>query len=41
MTILDGLLELKEEETRIRRLNQMLEELKRGDTYMKMPYNAK
>ena len=31
----------KRQETRQKRLRQMLEELKHGDTYMKMPYNAR
>ncbi len=30
----------KREETKQRRLEQMLDELKRGDVYMKMPYIA-
>jgi hypothetical protein len=30
----------KREETQIKRLNQMLDELERGDSYMKMPYHA-
>ena len=29
------------DETKIRRLDQMLDELRRGDAYMKMPYRAK
>lgn len=31
----------KRDETKEKRLKQMLDELKRGDTYMKMNYNAK
>jgi uncharacterized protein YdeI (YjbR/CyaY-like superfamily) len=31
----------KREETRQKRLNQMLDELKRGDVYMKMAWNPK
>lgn len=31
----------KREETRQRRLAQMLDELKRGDCYMKMPYKRR
>jgi hypothetical protein len=31
----------KREETRERRLAQMLDELERGDVYMKMPYRPK
>lgn len=31
----------KREETRQKRLKQMLDELKRGDSYMKMSYSAK
>jgi len=31
----------KREETKEKRLKQMLDELKRGDSYMKMSYNAK
>ena len=31
----------KKEETRIKRLNQMLDELADGTAYMNMPYNAK
>ena len=31
----------KREETRIKRLNQMLDELAGGVAYMNMPYNAK
>lgn len=31
----------KQEITRQKRLQQMLEELKQGDAYMKMPYKAK
>lgn len=31
----------KQEETRDRRLAQMLDELRSGDRYMKMAYNAK
>jgi uncharacterized protein YdeI (YjbR/CyaY-like superfamily) len=30
----------KRPETRQKRLNQMLDELERGDAYMNMPYNA-
>ena len=30
----------RRDETRLRRLEQMLNELARGDTYMKMPYSA-
>jgi uncharacterized protein YdeI (YjbR/CyaY-like superfamily) len=30
----------KREETRLKRLNQMLDELRNGDSYMGMPYNA-
>ncbi len=29
------------QETRLKRLNQMIEELKEGDVYMKMKYNPK
>ena len=29
------------DETKIRRLDQMLDELRHGDAYMKMPYRAK
>jgi uncharacterized protein YdeI (YjbR/CyaY-like superfamily) len=35
------ILRAKREETRQKRLNQMLEELKSGDAYMGMKYNAK
>ena len=35
------ILRAKREETRQKRLNQMLEELKNGDAYMAMKYNAK
>lgn len=31
----------KREETKQKRLNQMLDELKRGNVYMKMKWNAK
>ena len=31
----------RREETRFRRLEQMLEELEGGDRYMKMPYKAR
>ncbi|MEP1205861.1 MAG: YdeI/OmpD-associated family protein [Rhizobiaceae bacterium] len=31
----------KREETRLKRLNQMLEELKAGDVYMKMAWRTK
>lgn len=31
----------KKDETRQKRLSQMLDELERGDAYMKMPYRAK
>jgi uncharacterized protein YdeI (YjbR/CyaY-like superfamily) len=31
----------KQDQTRQKRLNQMLDELKRGDTYMNMSYKAK
>lgn len=31
----------KHQETRIKRLNQMLDELTDGTAYMKMPYSAK
>jgi uncharacterized protein YdeI (YjbR/CyaY-like superfamily) len=31
----------KQEITKAKRLNQMLDELKSGDKYMKMPYQAK
>lgn len=31
----------KQEETKLKRLHQMISELRVGDTYMKMPYKAK
>jgi uncharacterized protein YdeI (YjbR/CyaY-like superfamily) len=31
----------KRPETQLRRLDQMLDELRRGDAYMKMPYRAR
>ena len=31
----------KREDTRLRRLNQMLDELESGDLYMKMPYQPR
>lgn len=35
------IVQAKREETRQKRLGQMLDELRRGDTYMGMRYNAK
>ncbi|SIT03557.1 Bacteriocin-protection, YdeI or OmpD-Associated [Roseivivax lentus] len=31
----------KREETKMKRLNQMLDELRSGDAYMKMPWHAR